>query len=151
MTKRVRWISRFKQRTVIVGSVVFSIITTITTAVAFSDLGQRFLFWINPPPVRAALTDFSAQGGQINASLTVEAEALTGSYAWVCTPHGASNVHVLPIARSTALRFSVPTGPPDTHVYLLLAQGDLLEISVDLYSGTASDAAIIEEGDQKCG
>lgn len=115
------------------------------------DMSQRFVAWVNPSPVRAALTDSSVQDGQINIALTVEAEALTGSYAWVCVPHGASNVNVLPIARSTALRFSVPVGLPETQVYLLLAQSDLLEISVDLYSGAASDAIIVKDGEQKCG
>lgn len=149
MTKLVQMIDQLKQNPiyVVIGFVFFS----IGTLVYWGDLAQRFLTWFNPPPVRAALTDFSVQGSQINAALTVEAEALTGSYAWVCTSHGASNVHVLPIARSTALRFSVPAGLPETYVYLLLAQGDLLEISVDLYSGAASDAAIVTEGDQKCG
>lgn len=147
--KLVQWIDQFKERRIyVVGVFVFGVISTV---VYLSDLGQRFLAWVNPPPVRAALTDFSTQGGQINAALTVEAEALTGSYAWVCTSHGANNVHVLPIARSTALRFSISAGFPETHVYLLLAQGDLLEIAVDLYSGAASDAVIIAEGDQKCG
>jgi len=131
--------------------VIGSIAAAISAVVYWGDLTQRFLAWVKPPPVRAALTDFTVQNDRVYAALTVEAEALTGSYAWVCTMHGISNVHVLPIARSTALRFSMPTGLPNTHVYLLLAHGDLLEVSVDLYSGTASDAAIITEADQKCG
>ena len=131
--------------------VIAAVAGAITAVVSWSDLTQRFLVWMNPPPVRAALTDFSVQDDQINAALTVEAEALVGSYAWVCTLHGANNVHVLPIARSTALRFSVPKGQPNTNVYLLLAHGDLLEISVDLYAAAASDAAIVTEEDQKCG
>lgn len=115
------------------------------------DLSGRILAWMNPPPVRAALTDFTQQNGQIRAALTVEAEALTGSYAWACAPVGAVPVDVLPIARSTALRFSVPGGTPQTFVYLQLAGGDLLEVAVDLFAGSASDAAVVSEEDQRCG
>lgn len=120
-------------------------------AIYWLDAGNRFLLWLDPPPIRAALTDFSEANGQVNAALTVEAEALVGSYAWVCAPTGARPVDVLPIARSTALRFSVPSGAVQTFVYLQLAGGSLLEVSVDLYTGGASDAAIITEEEQQCG